>query len=88
MHMIPKPQPCMKNYRQLRNEGVRYSLPQGRARQQIIQYQMVSSESTHSSYIIQAKQVVFRNVYYMYTHVDICNMHVTTIDEEAINLEE
>lgn len=50
------------------------SLPQGKAHQLVIQYQMASPENTHASNIIQTEQVIFRCIC-VSTYIQ---MHVTT----------
>ena len=63
-------QPYTKNYRPLRDaESGRNSLPQGRAHQLVIQYQMVSLENRHTHNIIQAEQGVF--MYIRHAWMDI-----------------
>lgn len=55
-----RPETYTRNYRQFRNaESGRDSLPQGKGHPLINQYQMVNSENTHMSDIIQTEQVVF-----------------------------
>jgi hypothetical protein len=63
-------QPFMKNYSQLRNaESRRNPLPQRRAHQLIILYQVASSEDTHTSTATQTEQVIFRyNCLYIYVY--------------------
>lgn len=55
-----RPQLYAKNYRLLRNaESGSNSLPQGRAQELVIKYQIVNPENTHTSNIIQSEQVEF-----------------------------
>ena len=62
------PQPYTKNHTQVRKaESRRNYLPQGRAHQFVIQYQMLLSENVHTSYITQTVQVVF-DIIYVYTY--------------------
>ena len=60
-----QPQPYTKNYRQLRNvESGRHSLPEERAHQLVIQYQMVSPANMHRWVnIIQAEWVIISNIH-------------------------
>ena len=56
---VPQASPYTENYGQLRHaESGRNSLPQGRARQLVIPYQMVSPENIHARNIIQTEQAV------------------------------
>lgn len=59
-------------------ESGRKSLIRGRAHRLVSQYQMVSPENVHTGNIIQANQVIFRNICaYTYTYV-----YVITINEK------
>lgn len=53
-----RPQPYTENHSQLRDDGSkRNSLPQGRLHQ-FVHYQIVSSENTHMSNIVQTEQII------------------------------
>ena len=61
-----RPQNCKKNSRQLRNaENLRNNLPQRKAGQLAVQYQMVSSGNIRrgNTISIPIRQVLFRNMY-------------------------
>ena len=60
-----RPQPSIKNYRQLRTAQ---SLSQGKAHQLIIKCQVVRPENIQTSTIIYTEQVIVRKTY-VYTHM-------------------
>jgi hypothetical protein len=75
--MFRRPQPCSKNCRQLRSaESGMNSLPQGRACQLVIQYQIGTPEKVHTNNIMQNKQVglIYLRIYiYIQVHI---HMHI------------
>lgn len=80
-----RPQAYTKNDRHLRNvDGRRSSLLQGRTHQLVIQYAVVSREST--SDVTQTGKVIFIN---MCICMYVCNTYMDiTIKNEAMNLKE
>lgn len=59
-----RPQPRTVKYRQLRDaESERNSPYRGKPRLLVILFQMINPENEHTRSIIQAEQVIFRNIY-------------------------
>lgn len=67
-----RPQPYMKNYRQLKKAGSKRGGPfRGRVHQLFVQCQMVSPENIHVRNITWTEQIIYRNIYCIYTYA--CN---------------
>lgn len=68
---ITRPQLYTRNYRQLKNtETRRNNLPQIRAHQKALQYQMANPENIHTSNITQTEIDLSRNLN-LYIHICI-----------------
>lgn len=80
-----RPQPCTANYRQPRDtESERNSPFQEKLHLLVIFYQMINPKDKHTSIIIQAEKVIFRNI-----HI-VLNIYIYVISflKEAINIKD
>lgn len=74
-HQALRPQLCRESCRHPRNAEWGKYVTQGRGHPLAIQYQMAIAESMTASNIIQAVQIIFRNIY-----VHMCTYrYVTTV---------